>query len=236
MHARYEISRGLLWNWRSQVRLPGSVRFNCTPDLAISVKVRIRLLMLAFWDIGVRASEGPASGFCLLAGIRRSEFALRPLCRPSWPLRGPALQRYPALRRCRSVVQVSLDTRQRRKAAGEAQGAREPAEILGSDGVFQRAHPRVIRRTAQAASAALNSRPSGSQTSRPIIPIAPHSPNGLAMTHDANWEARFPTAQAADMAQLPPICGAEMNKTGVKRVANGVNCVNPGSSGACGRS
>ena len=67
---RYEISRGLLWNWRSQVRLPGSVRFNCTPDLAISVKVRIRLLMLAFWDIGVRASEGPASGFCLLAGIR----------------------------------------------------------------------------------------------------------------------------------------------------------------------
>ena len=43
---RYEISRGLLWNWRSQVRLPGSVRFNCTPDLAISVKVRIRLLVL----------------------------------------------------------------------------------------------------------------------------------------------------------------------------------------------
>ena len=43
---RDEISRGLLWNWRSQVRLPGSVRFNCTPDLAISVKVRIRLLVL----------------------------------------------------------------------------------------------------------------------------------------------------------------------------------------------
>ena len=62
---RCEISRGR--NWRSQVRLPGSVRFNCTPDLATSVKVRIRLLMLAFWDIGVRASEGPASGFCLLA-------------------------------------------------------------------------------------------------------------------------------------------------------------------------
>jgi hypothetical protein len=77
--------------------------------------------------------------------------------------------------------------RQRRKAAGEAQGAREPAEILGSDGVFQRAHPRAIRRTAQAASAALKSRPSGSQTSRPITPIAPHSPNGLAMTHDANF-------------------------------------------------
>src|SRR6516162_10257118 len=141
---RYEISRGLLWNRRSQVRLPGSVRFNCTPDLAISVKVRIRLLMLAFWDIGVRASEGPASGFCLLAGIRRSEFALRPLCRPSWPLRGPALQRP-----CHTLpsgaatasYRSSWGQRQRRKAAGEAQGAREPAEILGSDGVFQRAHP-----------------------------------------------------------------------------------------------
>ena len=137
---RYEISRGLLWNWRSQVRLPGSVRFNCTPDLAISVKVRIRLLMLAFWDIGVRASEGPASGFCLLAGIRRTEFALRPLCRPSWPLHGPALQRL-AIPCPRALPQRrtghrggSLDTRQRRKA--EAQGAGNPQKSWGRMGCF----------------------------------------------------------------------------------------------------
>jgi len=89
---RYEISRGLLWNWRSQVRLPGSVRFNCTPDLAISVKVRIRLLMLAFWDIGVRASEGPASGFCLLARYELGICAVAALS-PFLAAGGPALQR-----------------------------------------------------------------------------------------------------------------------------------------------
>ena len=142
---RYEISRGLLWNWRSQVRLPGSVRFNCTPDLAISVKVRIRLLMLAFWDIGVRASEGPPAasaywpvsaarnlrcgrsvalpGRC--AGLLCSDLAIP--CPPALPQRRTGH---------RGGSRLSGDTRQRRKAAGGAQGVREPAESWGRMGCF----------------------------------------------------------------------------------------------------
>jgi hypothetical protein len=180
------------------------------------VKVRIRLLMFAFWDIGVRASEGPASGFCLLAGIRRPEFALRPLCRPSWPLRGPALQRP-----CHTLPSGAATASYRsswgqlgtpasaEKVAGEAQGAREPAELWGRMGCSARASPGDTVDSAGSVS---------SPEFAAITPIAPHSPNGLAPGAAAsNGKLR---SRAADMAQLPPICGAEADKTGVKRLAD----------------
>jgi len=77
-------------------------------------------------------------------------------------------------------VGAAWDTRQRRKAAGEAQGAREPAEILESDGVFlARPSPGDPTHGSRSVSspefAAI-----GKPDKQAITPIAPHSPNGLA--------------------------------------------------------